>query len=534
MPAGATGAYSFKVRGKDLKLIFKPEFLTRHRGFFYYNPREHKLWQKPVAGWCSWAAHFDKLTEEDMAAAADMVAEKLLPYGCDIIQMDDGYQYIDQYNPDNWPKDLPPAQGWTRTNERFPSGLRWLRDYIKDKGLTPGIWMSSFLPPLEPEDWFVKKDGELFRGKWVNCAIDGAIPEAVEYCFRKTFKEFKEQGWEYFKVDTIRHVLYDNYRLCPEYFASKNEVMEESFRGIYKGIKDEIGPDIFMLSCWGAIPEMAGFADGCRIGEDVGPRWDSVLRSAKFTCQFAWMNNIVWRNDPDYMCLRLPVEAGRTWASYIGLSGVMTMVSDPADSYDDERLDIFRRVIPPLFIRPTTLEPVYTIPTLWALEINRGFESWMVLGRFAWNEDGLPAEDIPFAEIGLDPSNKYFVFDFWNERFIGSFKDSFISEKLDNGHCRIYAIRKKLDHPQVLSTSRHITQGGYELEDVRWDGETLWGKLKVVANDPVRLYIYVPEGYDVESASADYEVRGEVLQLSVSSMVTGEAEWQVAFHHIHR
>ena len=31
------------------------------------------------------------------------------------------------------------------------------------------------------------------------------------------------------------------------------------------------------------------------------------------------------------------------------------------------------------------------------------------------------------------------------------------------------AIREKTSHPQVLGTDRHYTQGGVELEGVRWD-----------------------------------------------------------------
>ena len=33
---------------------------------------------------------------------------------------------------------------------------------------------------------------------------------------------------------------------------------------------------------------------------------------------------------------------------------------------------------------------------------------------------------------------------------------------------RSYALREKLDRPQLLSTSRHLSQGGVDLAEVRW------------------------------------------------------------------
>ena len=52
--------------------------------------------------------------------------------------------------------------------------------------------------------------------------------------------------------------------------------------------------------------------------------------------------------------VRLPVEEGRSWASFIALSGQQMMISDDPSAYDEPRLDILRRVGPTLFSRPAT------------------------------------------------------------------------------------------------------------------------------------------------------------------------------------
>jgi hypothetical protein len=45
-------------------------------------------------------------------------------------------------------------------------------------------------------------------------------------------------------------------------------------------------------------------------------------------------------------------------------------------------------------------------------------------------------------------------------------------------NCQLFCIRKRQAHPQIIATSRHITCGGYDLEEVTWDGTVLTEKAK--------------------------------------------------------
>ena len=76
--------------------------------------------------------------------------------------------------------------------------------------------------------------GKPYRGPWVNFAMNGLKPGASEAYF-ETIKELKKQGWNYFKIDTLRHVLYDNYRKNPFYWKSNEQSMEEAFRAVVTG-----------------------------------------------------------------------------------------------------------------------------------------------------------------------------------------------------------------------------------------------------------------------------------------------------------
>jgi len=42
-----------------------------------------------------------------------------------------------------------------------------------------------------------------------------------------------------------------------------------------------------------------------------------MRRTAKYVAQFHSLNNVLWRNDPDYMCLRVGVEPSKAWASLL-------------------------------------------------------------------------------------------------------------------------------------------------------------------------------------------------------------------------
>ena len=63
----------------------------------------------------------------------------------------------------------------------------------------------------------------------------------------------------------------------------------------------------------------------------------------------------------------------------------------------------------------------------------------------------------------------------------------------------------------MISTSRHISQGGFDLIDL-WldDKDVLQGKSKVVAGEPYIITIYDPEKQDVFEKVLQPEITGEI------------------------
>jgi hypothetical protein len=69
----------------------------------------------------------------------------------------------------------------------------------------------------------------------------------------------------------------------------------------------------------------------------------------------------------------------------------------------------------------------------------------------------------------------------------------------------LIAIHEKRDIPQVLGTNRHFTQGGLELENVRWDApkRTLSGTGLGAPGSSWALAIYMPEDFSWDESRPD-------------------------------
>ena len=87
-------------------------------------------------------------------------------------------------------------------------------------------------------------------------------------------------------------------------------------------------------------------------------------------------------------------------------------------------------------------------------------------------------------------------------------------QSLRPGEARVISIRKQRDHPQVVSTDRHILQGALDLSDVSWDPATptLSGSSRVVADDPSVISI-TTHGLAATKSGAEDGV-GAVLSVS--------------------
>jgi hypothetical protein len=534
-------SYGLRAEGGEIVLRFRPRYYQAHRGLDFFEPWTYRVWPEPVAGWISWFAFYDKVTEGDIVETADTLAETLLPFGYDLVQIDDGYQR-GEGRPDLW----------LTANDKFPRGLGFLPEYIKSKGLRPGIWTNVAFKQAdfvaEHEDWFVAgEDGRPARGNWIEFSLDASDPAAVDAVVRPVYRGLRDMGWEYFKVDALRHLRYEGYNAHAGHFERRRTDLVRAFRGYVEAVRGEVGRDVFVLGCWGIRPELVGLIDGCRIGTD-GFSYAGLA-------QFNSWNNVVWRNDPDHVEL----DEDRYRSTLVtSLTGSILLLTDKPAVYRTAAIEPARRAAPVLMTVPGQLFDVdpsrsaeldrvatevsgsgprvldaslRTACDLYALEIDRPFENWLVLGR-----TGESVREIALADLGLDPAGEFLVFEFWSKRLLGSFTGSFAPGPLDpDFRSQALVFRERRPHPQLLATSRHVTAGGADLEDVRWADGVLSGESRIVGEDPYDIYLTEPEGFRLEGfacqgAAASEPVReGLVLRIRLSAGSSGTASWRAVF-----
>ena len=503
-------AFAIEARGSEVLLRFRPRFYQQHRGLRYYEPWTYRPWTQPIVGWCSWFAFFDKVTEQDIRQTADVMSEVLLPYGYDYLQIDDGYQ-----------RGTGLPELWLQANEKFPGGLQGLVDYIRQKGLKPGIWTNAAFAQTDyarqHKEWFVlDANGDPARGNWISHVVDATAPGALNTLVRPIYRELRGQGWDYFKLDALRHLRYEGYNAFRGHLEAKGTNPSDALREYVASVREEIGRDRFLLACWGIRPELIGLVDGCRIGTD-GFSYAGLAQYNSF-------NNVVWRNDPDHIELS-DTEAWRS-TMVTSLTGSMFLLTDKPARYRTAIVDPAKRAAPVLVTMPGQLYDVdpsrsseigridgevsgrdpkpfdaSLTPSvfLYELEIDRPFESWVVLGR-----TGGDFARITMQDLGLDPKKRYVAFEFWERKFLGGFAGSFAPGGLPQPfNSQVFVIREELPRPQFLSSNRHITGGGYDLEALEWSNPVLTGRSRSVAGDPYEIYLTEPSGWSLQRVECE-------------------------------
>jgi hypothetical protein len=164
--------------------------------------------------------------------------------------------------------------------------------------------------------------------------------------------------------------------------------------------------------------------------------------------------------------------------------------------------------------------------------VNRPFERWSVLARTG----GDPADSVRFADLGLDPAPVYLVFEFWSHTLLGTFRTGFVPGPVDAGRkVQVFCIRRRVAHPQVVATNRHVSCGGPDLESVSWSGAALSGVSDVVGGDEYAIYLTEPAGFrfrDVRVDGAELlgtETAGGMRVVRLRSATGGRVSWTVRY-----
>ncbi|KPK77537.1 MAG: hypothetical protein AMJ79_02815 [Phycisphaerae bacterium SM23_30] len=519
--------------------IIRENYYRDTLGIRYYRPIDKTIFPLPPSGWCSWYFYYQHVNDEEVRRNAQWIADNLKDYGAQYVQVDDG-----------WQAEPRGSRDWTGIRPLFPRGMADLASYIKSLGLKPGIWLAPHGQSNEevvkgnPGVFMLKPDGtsasSSWEGKWL---VDPTTPETMNY-LNDLFSTLTEWGYEYFKIDGQPTVV-SEFRRAKSFMKNAKETddVADLYRNTLAPIRAAIGPKSYLLGCWGIPLEGVGYMNGSRTGGDVVLSWDSFFTALSCTNRYYFLHNIVWYCDPDVMILRSPmtIDQARVWATLQGLTGQALLTSDRVMDWSEERVRIARSVYPAVDIRPLDLYPSRQNKNIWDLKVNHLNRNYDVVGVFNYDSTKPDQVYLGWKDLGLPDNAAVHVYDFWNKEYLGAWKAGMAVDVASTA-CRVLTLLPANDNIQLVSTSRHITQGWVDLLDLNTDApnNTLNGKSKVMKNDPYELRFAFPPGknFAVARAAAKSAAGGVGVKttnhqgwsaVQIDSPQTTEITWEVSF-----
>ena len=463
-------------------------------GVKYFRPLDKRAFALPPSGWCSWYYYYQEINETDLEHDAAWVADHLRDFGARYIQIDDGWQGTGHGSGDN--------RDWMTIDKRFPGGMSKLASDIRKLGMKPGIWLAPHgqsnpaVVKSNPGVFLLKPDGssasETWEGKYL---VDPSTSTAGKY-LKDLFTTITSWGYEYCKIDG-QPIVIDEYRKKISLMKNPQADADALYRGTLDSIRSAIGPDTYLLGCWGIPLDGIGIMNGSRTGDDVLLGWDGFKTAVDATMQYYYLHNIAWYCDPDIMLVRSPltIDQARAWATLQGLTGQALMTSDRLSDLSEERMAIVKKVYPPVDIRPLDLFPSRQFKKVWDLKVNHLGASYDVVGVFNFGDRGPEVRFLSWKDLGIVAPGPLHVYDFWNEEYLGSW-DGGISVEVAPTSCRVLALVPDDGRIRLVSTNRHITQGWVDLDTLTYNaaGTAIQGVSHVIRNEPYQLRFAYPRG----------------------------------------
>ena len=547
-----------------------------------------KLKEEPGV-YCTWY-HAGASDEKRIAENSKFVENYLKPFGMSVMQIDDLWQEpcpaelnLDQSK--QWPHDDGPFKVFVESRkDNYPSGMAHTAEEIAKCGLTPGIWFMPFAGDYKSpyfkdrQDLFAHwQDGQPIMTRWSGSILDMTNPKTEQFVYDRV-KRIYDWGYRYFKLDgmhtgAVTHNVYINtgwsdhdWQNTKNFIGLQNapghSQSNEPSTALHDPTKTHIqayrtgldavrraAPDVFILGCnvsqnMRSMGAMFDKIDAMRIGPDNGfGSWGQATVGARHGSNLYFLNDRVWHNDPDPVYVRSAnkLETARMMVSWVAVSGSMLTASYQFADLPQERLDLLRRALPDHNLKPRPVDLFeQPIARIWLLSDTRHPVRRDVIGLFNWDEKNPAVIEHMMDRIGLDADASYVAFDFWANRFLEQPIQGTLHQELPGGTCRILAVRPESDHPQLLSTSRHITQGMVDVLDEQWDAatKTLSGRSLVVADDPYELRIALPRSgkwqvshveVDGDATITPGEATPQGVRILITPTKTQEVSWKVIF-----
>jgi len=419
---------------------------------------------------------------------------------------------------------------------------------IQELGGVPFTYIQSNMPSndfaLKHPEWMLNNDISRLHAEHRH------HQPFVRYDFTEPgFQEHTLKMWQRMRDGGLKGIKFD----YPETawianggFEDKSYSTTNAYRKVFELCREGLGPEAFIhernLGESGApcLDVTAGIVDLQRVWADsshfepemasrIGLRW--------------YKNRSVFGYYPDGKSFKkMDVDQRRTMLTQVGLiSGRLELGTSFGRMTDEEQRDLTR--LYPVLGGTQSFRPVDMLssapkdPSVYVYKVDDHWSQVILCN----NEDADHTLKVPLSgnqadtgSLGVDPQGSYYLYDFWNDKLVGEFKgDGVIEVTLKPYQALSYSLHRKADHPQFLSTNRHITQGLMDLSEVKWDAKALSysGTAHCVKGEPFVVTI-ARNGLELDFATAETEAHiqshGEqLIQLRLSSHAGGKVKWEI-------
>ena len=530
--------------GREFTFRVHEEFCRRKFNIPYAPIRKTHGFETPPAGWMSWYALQFGTCARSVRENAEKLVELFGPWSEKLCCWVDW-----EWNHNSWSAEgIPGVDCFHPRPDAYPDGLAPVAAQIRELGLIPALWVGptndgDFIADYrEHPDRVLGEKKEWCGRYWIDPTNPGVLKEYIPAVFRQVL----DWGFRMIKWDCLPVTL----NVCDYFhdrFYDPARPTDAAVRDLIRVARETVGPDCYMLSCSGETERDICFAmdqfSAARISGDVFS-WEKFLTSAVeriFHC-YVW-HNVIFYADADNLVLReefnTPAQA-RSRVSFYGLAGLPVTMGDDLRTLPPERCELLRRLLPTADIHPMDLSRKqrgsdYSVLNL---AVCRRFGSWNVAAVTNFTAEPLRLSLQFGADLQLDcgRGRRYAVCDYWNRRFLGVFGESLPLEipAFDTAVLRITPLD---DVPEIVFTSRHITQGAVELREiVRGEDGSLAGTALCVPGEEWRMMVLLPEGWELLGADSSIPAEisgaeGGLLEVAFHPVQEKEVRWNLRFRH---
>ena len=445
-------------------------------------------------GWCSWSCYYGDVNEERIRRAADMQVKYASEGSPNLIQIDDGWQRSGSF-----------CGEWVTDEEKFPEGMAATSAYVRERGMTFGLWLAPLLLDDQSEYYEGLKHlsmpeitlGEHFHPFNLG---DPAYHDHLRRTFRRMVDEF---GARYFKLDFLAAAV--------RFFNGRGHFVKfeggyciELQRKALEVIRETVGDDVFLLSCGAQTLIGAGIFNGARMSCDIiwgknksFPTYWQIMQNCLHTVGWRYFyHRKVYVNDPDGLVLRdwdrgdgfnCTWSEAQLWTVAIAMSGGSVLSNDELERLSEPRRALYSSCLPPLDIpcRPVDYfeRPA---PTAYVLEVDENTK-FLALYHFG---DTLADLDFDLDRVGMKGA---LVADCLERRFLG-FKDSLHVENADPHSAAMFLLRKPADKPAFVGSDANVYMG-INLFSSEYEGGDLTINRPADTFASAKTYALYPDGY---------------------------------------